>query len=58
MNLAPDQTSISGLQIFLDHSSIGQKISMILPPRLVAEQDGGAYCGTAVGGALFMKMVN
>ena len=35
MNVAPDQTIIQGLQIFLDHrssSSIGQKILMILPP--------------------------
>ena len=33
MNVAPDQTIISGLQILLDHrsmSSIGQKILMIL----------------------------
>ena len=33
MNVAPDQTIILGLQIFLDHrslSSIGQKILMIL----------------------------
>ena len=37
MNVAPDQTIIQGLQIFLDHrssSSIGQKILMILPPPL------------------------
>ena len=35
MNVAPDQTIIQGLQIFLDHrssSSIGQKILMILHP--------------------------
>ena len=35
MNVAPDQTIIVGLQIFLDHrllSSIGQKIMMIVPP--------------------------
>ena len=34
MNVAPDQTIIQGLQIFLDHrssSSIGQKVLMILP---------------------------
>ena len=33
MNVAPDQTIILGLQIFLDHrslSSIGQKVLMIL----------------------------
>ena len=36
MNVAPDQTIILGLQIFLDHrslSSIGQKILMTLPPH-------------------------
>ena len=35
MNVAPDQTIIVGLQIFLDHrllSSIGQKIMMMVPP--------------------------
>ena len=38
VNVAPDQTIILGLRIFLDHrslSSIGRKILMILPPSKI-----------------------
>ena len=51
-NVAPDQTIILGLQIFLDHrslSSIGQKILMILPPVLAHRSSSLLHISTVLG---------